>query len=96
MIEPLEDATIIAPNDSFARNAKSGSRGKHTKPRVEADPNLVMAARRYWMTKSGIPPEEIDEHCNLSEYPGTLDEELEQIAALKVVEELNRRIKWNV
>jgi len=96
MTRLIENNEICNSNNCFACNTKSGSHQKTIKPRLEADPNLIVAARRYWMMKTGMSAEEIEEHCNLDEYPGTLEDELEEIAALKVVEELNRRIKWNV
>ncbi len=47
------------------------------------------------MTKMGLSADEIEEHCNLEEYPGTLEDELKEIAALAEITELNRRMTWN-
>jgi hypothetical protein len=79
-----------------ASNGQPRAETTRARSRVEGDSRLIAAARRYWMTRYRIPPEEIDEYCDLEQYPGTLEDELEQIAALPRLEELNRRIKWNV
>jgi len=79
-----------------AENGKPRPRSNRAKSRVEGNPRLIEAARRYWMTHYRIPPEEIDEYCNLEEYPGTLEDERELIAAIPRLDALNRQIKWNV
>lgn len=84
---------------SFSRGPMKTAKpltAKVVKPRLEANPTLIQGARRLWMTRSGLPKEEIDEYCNLEKYPGTLEDELEQITALTEIEKLNTKIKWNV
>jgi hypothetical protein len=94
--------TAILERSGSAHAGKSASSSaapssqKAIGPRVEANPQFIVAARRFWMSKIGLPSDEIDELCDFELYPGTLEDELAQIAALQDIAELNQKIAWNL
>ena len=54
--------------------------------------NAIKALRRVWMEFYGAPEDEILDICNLDQYPGSLDEEVDNV---KVCRELNNKIDWD-
>lgn len=57
---------------------------------LEPRESLVVAVRRTWMSQMGLDEDEIQEHCDLTQYPATLEEELSQLQALVRVRQLNQ------
>ena len=53
----------------------------------------IVRMRRKWMHRYGISADEIEEFCNLDDYPGTLEGEKEELEAVKQIEEMNRKRK---
>ncbi len=54
----------------------------------------IIQARRHRLTMMGMGSEEIEEMCNLDRYPGTLEDEQQQLAAYNQAEAISRN-KWH-